>query len=214
MGIEKLINCVNVGKQYNNKDIISNINLTLLNHKLYVLVGPNGSGKSTLMKIISGIIDPTIGNVTVTDSVTVSYVSDDITLYEYLTGQEHINFFEYMNGFKMNNKIKKLIIDLNFEPFLDVVTKNYSKGTLQKLRFILGLFTNPQLLLLDEPLDGLDPNSIKVVRDFIDYFVKKEGSVIYATHIMNNDLHYDELLTLNFYRENLDQLYKEEKKHV
>ena len=119
-----------------------------------------------------------------------------------------------MNGFKMNNQIKKLIIDLNFEPFLDIVTKNYSKGTLQKLRFILGLFTNPKLLLLDEPLDGLDPNSIKVVRDFIDYFVKKEGSVIYATRIMNNDLQFDELLTLNFYRENLDQLYKEEKKHV
>lgn len=160
----------NLRKKYSNT-VIRDLNFTIENNTFLHIKGENGSGKTTLLKIIAGIESMSSGTITI-DGINlgknpdeyinnIGYLSDTPFLYPFLTGKEHIQLDmsirkgrDESQPFTLAEKLGLSISDLR-EP-----VKNYSKGMKQKLAFILAIYHNPNVLIMDEPFTGMDKNSL------------------------------------------------------
>lgn len=162
------------------------------------LLGPNGSGKSTLMKIIVGILKPDTGNIQVlgtdvgTDSITVKktvgYVPESPRLYEFLSGTEYLDFIADIHGLDPNTKherVSEFLKALDLEGRENELINGYSQGMKQKLAIIAGLLHRPQLLVLDEPLNSLDPRTARIVKDLIHKLRNDGVPTIFSTHVLD-----------------------------
>ncbi|MGA8903532.1 MAG: ABC transporter ATP-binding protein [Candidatus Bathyarchaeia archaeon] len=161
------------------------------------LLGPNGSGKSTLMKIIVGIMKPDSGSILVQgvnvaeDPITVKrmvgFVPESPRLYEFLTGNEYLDFVADVHGLKASVKqerITEFLKALDLEGRENELIHGYSQGMKQKLAIIAGLLHRPQILVLDEPLNALDPRSARITKDLIHKL--RDGGIptIFSTHVL------------------------------
>jgi len=193
-----VVEVTNLNKQYGSVSALSGLNLKLMPGEVYGLLGPNGAGKSTLIKIIAGLVEPSSGSVTVmghdnsTDPVLVKskigYVSENSMLYESLTPRD---FFEFVASVRKidlrmaNERVKRLAPAFGLEQFYDSPIATLSMGTRQKVSIIAAILHDPSLLLLDEPLNGLDAKSSRIVKDLISLHSRKnDGAVLFSTHIM------------------------------
>ena len=166
--------------------------------EIYGLLGPNGAGKSTLIRIIAGLVQPTSGSVRVmgldnaADPVAVKskigYVSENSMLYESLSPRD---FFEFVASVRKidkrmaNDRVERLVPAFALEQFYDSPIATLSMGTRQKVSIIAALLHEPSLLLLDEPLNGLDAKASRIVKDMISLHTRKNnGAVLFSTHIM------------------------------
>ena len=162
------------------------------------LLGPNGSGKSTLMKIIVGILKPDTGNIQVlgtdvgTDSITVKktvgYVPESPRLYEFLSGTEYLDFIADVHGLDANTKherVSEFLKALDLEGRENELINGYSQGMKQKLAIIAGLLHRPQLLVLDEPLNSLDPRPARIVKDLIHKLRDDGVPSIFSTPVLD-----------------------------
>lgn len=162
------------------------------------LLGPNASGKSTLMKIIVGILKPDTGNIQVlgtdvgTDSITVKktvgYVPESPRLYEFLSGTEYLDFIADIHGLDPNTKherVSEFLKALDLEGRENELINGYSQGMKQKLAIIAGLLHRPQLLVLDEPLNSLDPRTARIVKDLIHKLRDDGVPTIFSTHVLD-----------------------------
>ncbi len=182
------IEAESISKKYSSRAaLFSNFNLTIQTGESLAVTGHNGSGKSTLLKILSGITQPDKGTVKhkKTDSVIstedlyrfIGFSSPEINPYDELTGYENINF-----AIKDNIKFPEELIDnLNLKSHIHKRVKFYSTGMKQRLKFILTLVREPQLLFLDEPGSNLDSDGKKLVYDIITQ-IKKDKILIIATN--------------------------------
>lgn len=185
-------------KDYGQVKALSNLDLRLVPGEIYGLLGPNGAGKSTLIKIIAGLLSPTSGTLRVLgldpakDPIGVKskigYVSESSTLYDSLTPRD---FFEFISSVRkthpkvVSERIKTLIPAFGIDQYYDSPIATLSMGTKQKISIIASLLHEPPLLLLDEPLNGLDARSSRIVKDIISLHAKKNrGAVLFSTHIM------------------------------
>jgi ABC-2 type transport system ATP-binding protein len=187
-----------LSKQYGHLKALSNLNLTLAPGEIYGLLGPNGAGKSTLIKIIAGLLTPTSGSLKVMGldplvdptgvKSMIGYVSENSTLYDSLTPRDFFEFVSSIRGTdpKMTaEKIKTLIPAFGIDLYFDSPIATLSMGTKQKISIIAALLHEPPLLLLDEPLNGLDARSSRIVKDIISLHAQKNhGAVLFSTHIM------------------------------
>ncbi|MFE8874597.1 ABC transporter ATP-binding protein [Acetobacter persici] len=188
----------NISKKINNKQILKNITFNVKKGEILGLLGPNGAGKTTTLKTIIGNLKPEIGYIEfegnkINDSIiyykkNIAFVPDSLNIYENLTGKEYISFIAELwdipsNIYKkeMEYLSKKFFLNEKLDDFI----RTYSKGMKQKTILIGALIHNPKLLILDEPFNGLDPISIKIIKEYFAEYTKKGNSIIFSSHILD-----------------------------
>jgi ABC-2 type transport system ATP-binding protein len=161
------------------------------------LLGPNGSGKSTTLKMILGLVKPDSGSVNVLginvedDPVAVKrkvgYVPESPRVYEFLTGLEFLDFTGDVYGMQLEEKKKRIeefLKALDLEGREGDMISSYSEGMKQKVVIISAIMHRPELLLLDEPLSGLDPKSARIVKDLLREMASQGVTTIMSTHVL------------------------------
>ena len=187
-----------VTKHFGSVRALDGVSFSVERGEVLGLLGPNGSGKSTLMKIIVGILKPDTGNIQVlgadvgTDSITVKrtvgYVPESPRLYEFLSGTEYLDFIADVHGLDANTKherVSEFLKALDLEGRENELINGYSQGMKQKLAIIAGLLHRPQLLVLDEPLNSLDPRTARIVKDLIHKLRDDGVPTIFSTHVLD-----------------------------
>jgi ABC-2 type transport system ATP-binding protein len=187
----------NVVKRYNEILAVDHVNLTLTSGEIFGLLGPNGSGKSTTLKMLLGLVQPDEGSVTVLgmpvqqDPVAVKrmvgYVPEAPRLYEFLTGVEYLDFIGDVYGMQpedKKNRINEYLKALQLEGREGDMINSYSEGMKQKIALISAFLHKPKLLIMDEPLNGLDPRSARIVKDFLQELKRQGVTAILSTHVL------------------------------
>lgn len=186
-----------VTKSFGNVRALNGVTFSV-EHEVLGLLGPNGSGKSTLMKIIVGILKPDTGEIQVlgndvsSDPIAVKkkigYVPESPRLYEFLTGSEYLDFIadvHCLDAEMKRERIMESLKALNFEGRENELINGYSQGMKQKLAIIASLLHRPQLLILDEPLNSLDPRTARIVKELIHKLRDDGVSTIFSTHVLD-----------------------------
>lgn len=186
-----------VSKRYDHVTAVDYLNLNVKKGEIFGLLGPNASGKTTTIKMMLGLVKPDSGSVNVLginvadDPIAVKrrvgYVPESPRIYEFLTGLEFLDFTGDIYG--MNPEEKKKRIEEFLEAFDlegregDMIS-SYSEGMKQKVVIISALMHKPELLLLDEPLTGLDPRSARIVKDLLRELASQGVTTIMSTHVL------------------------------
>lgn len=194
---EPAVKLRNVAKRYVDIVAVDYIDLDVKHGEILGLLGPNGSGKSTTLKIILGLLKPDSGSVNVLginaedDPVTVKrqvgYVPETPRLYEFLTGLEYLDFVGDIYGITVSEKkarIEEYLEALELEGREGDMISSYSQGMKQKTALISVFLHKPKLLLLDEPLSGLDPRSARIVKDLLRELKSQGVTTVLSTHIL------------------------------
>jgi ABC-2 type transport system ATP-binding protein len=185
-------------KNFGSVTALAGLSMKIMPGEIYGILGPNGAGKSTLIKIICGLLDPTSGWVRVLGrdplanptevKSSIGYVPENSTLYESLTPRD---FFEFVASVRKmrtedaNERVKRLSDAFGLGEYFDSPIATLSMGTKQKVSIIAALIHEPPLLLLDEPLNGLDAKSSRILKDLISLHIQRNrGAVLFSTHIM------------------------------
>lgn len=171
--------------------ILSDVNMTMQEGKIYGLVGNNGSGKTMLMKCICGFVRPTSGEVIVNDDVIgrdVDYIKDTGIIIEnpgfipYYSGMKNLKMLSEINGKADKNKIRETMEICGLNPELKLSVKKYSLGMRQRLGIAQAIMEDQSILILDEPMNGLDKEGVAAIRRLL-LKMKEEGRlIILASH--------------------------------
>lgn len=197
LGVNIMIRVEGLSKKFGEKIVLDKISFSVNDGEIYGLLGPNGSGKSTTMKILVGILKPTAGKVNINgidpsrDPIKVKeisgYVPETPVLYESLTPAEFFNFIASIRGIPENvleERVNYLVEAFGIEEYLDQFIGTLSFGTQQKISLISALLHDPQVLILDEAMNGLDPKSARILRELLLEFKREGKSIIFSTHIL------------------------------
>ena len=186
-----------VSKRYSDVTAVDYLDLDIKKGEIFGLLGPNGSGKSTTLKMIMGLVKPDSGSVNVLginvedDPVAVKrkvgYVPESPRIYEFLTGLEFLDFTGDVYGMQPEEKKKRIeefVKALDLEGREGDTISSYSEGMKQKVVIISALMHRPELLLLDEPLSGLDPKSARIVKDLLRQLASQGVIAVMSTHVL------------------------------
>ena len=197
MASMKALRVDNVTKSFGARIAVKDVSLDLDSGQVLGLLGPNGSGKSTLMKIIVGIMKPDSGSILVQGidvakepiavKRIVGFVPESPRLYEFLTGIEYLDFVADVHGLEASQKqerITEFLKALDLEGRENELIHGYSQGMKQKLAIIAGLLHRPRILVLDEPLNALDPRSARIVKDLVHKLRDDGVPTIFSTHVL------------------------------
>ena len=185
----------NVSKEYKNEYVLRNITLTLQSGKVYGLYGKNGSGKTMLMRMIGGLIRPTTGRICIDGKELGKNISFPNSVGALIENPEFIESFSGYNNLKMLADIKRIIGKKEIEEVLKHVNlydqknkkvRKYSLGMKKKLGIAAAIMENPELVLLDEPMNALDKNSMECVRKIINHLKAQNKLIIIASHDLND----------------------------
>jgi len=187
----------NVVKRYSEILAVDQVDLSIKPGEIFGLLGPNGSGKSTTLKMLLGLVQPDSGSVNVIgidvqkDPVAVKrllgYVPEAPRLYEFLTGIEYLDFIGDVYGMGTEEKrtrINEYLKALQLEGREGDMISSYSEGMKQKVALISAFLHRPKLLILDEPLSGLDPRSARIVKDLLHELKAQGVTTIMSTHVL------------------------------
>jgi ABC-2 type transport system ATP-binding protein len=176
---------------------VDGLNLTVARGEFYALLGPNGAGKTTTLRMVAGLLAPDAGRIEVlgidmaADPVSakrqIAYLPDDPMLYGKLKPVEYLEFVAGLWGIDAGAaepRARELLAWLDLEKHAHELTEGFSRGMKQKLALAGALIHAPQLLILDEPLTGLDAGAARQVKDLLLEHVAKGGTVILTTHIL------------------------------
>lgn len=182
----KIIDLKNICKNYNQKSILDNVNLSIPVNSIYALIGPNGAGKTTLLRIILGLIEKSSGKVENHFSNNdISALLENDYLFQNKTGQNNINdFAKYFSiDISKNNKlIDEYITCLGLQNDLDKTVQYYSKGMKRKLSILITLMRNTSFLVLDEPTSGVDPQSRIEIRKLFSLLKNQNKTILVTSH--------------------------------
>lgn len=193
------INFESISKKYSVNYAVHDLNLTVNKGELFGFLGLNGAGKTTAMKMATGLVKPTTGNVLISGfnvqkqpklaKKIVGFVPDSPFVYESLTGRE---FLYYSAGlYKMtkqqtNERVPILLDNFAIGDWADKRVGEYSHGMKQRLVMASSFLHSPQVIFIDEPMVGLDPSGVKLVKDVLKRFCKDGGTVFLSTHSLNH----------------------------
>ena len=180
-----------LGKNFKHKRVLDQINLNVPTGKIYCIMGPNGAGKSTLLKIISGIEKPTEGVVTFKDKnwkredlKVIDSLIEEPGLFDNLTVKENIKLKLKLH--RVENKNQEQILNtLGFGDHNHEKVKGFSTGMRQRLGIALAFMGNPDLVILDEPTNGLDTFGIHELRELLMLEKKQGKTIIIASHMLS-----------------------------
>jgi ABC-2 type transport system ATP-binding protein len=165
--------------------------------ELFAFLGPNGAGKTTTIKLMVGLLQPTHGEVhiggfhlaTHTREVNLrtGYVPDEPYLYDKLTGREFLHFVAELYGLSAERAASAIAVQMEtfaLDDFIDHLTESYSHGMKQRLVFAAALIHDPSVLIVDEPMVGLDPRSMRLVKDLLRAKARAGTTVFMSTHTL------------------------------
>jgi len=186
-----------LSKSFGDTLALKNLTLNIEVGQVFGLLGPNGSGKSTFMKTMVGLIKPTSGSTKIfgkdsqAESLAVrsmvGYVPESARLYEFLTAREYLDFVADLYGVPLQAKgerIGQFLEAFELKGREDEMISGFSQGMKQKVAIIGALIHRPKLLIMDEPLNGLDPRSAKIVKDLLNKLAAEGVTTIFSTHIL------------------------------
>ena len=186
-----------VTKRYNEIVAVNNLSLTVGTGEIFGLLGPNGSGKSTTLKMLLGLVPPTAGSVTVLGldvqkqpvevKQHVGYVPESANIYEFLTGIEYLDFIADIYGVptaEKKQRINEYLKALQLEGREGDMINSYSDGMRKKISLISAFLHKPKLLLLDEPLNALDPRSARIIKNYLHELKRQGVTTIMSTHVL------------------------------
>lgn len=191
-----MLSVINVSKSFGDKKVLENVSFEVDHGSIIGLIGHNGAGKTTLMGILSGLIAPDVGSVSV-DGVDLSldvakaremigYVPQKTSLYTELSGRENLLYFGAMlglNGNALKSSIKEVCAIVALQEHLDKKVSHYSGGMQKRLNLAIGLLGNPKILYLDEPTVGVDPQTRDIILEALVKLAKeKRMSILYTSH--------------------------------
>ncbi len=188
---------------------LTNFNLSVEEGTVFGLLGPNGAGKTTLVKVLLGIVHPTLGSAKILGQninnyeirKRVGYLPENHKFPPYLNGEDVLRYVGKLSGCtndEINSRIDGLLKLVKMEKWKKTKVKKYSKGMMQRLGLAQALINNPDLIFLDEPTDGVDPIGRKEIRDIL-LNLKKEGKTIFInSHLLSEvELISDRVAILN-----------------
>ncbi len=189
----------NLTKYYDKRKVaaVSNISLKVNKGEIFGFLGPNGAGKSTTIKMIAGIIEPTMGQILI-DGIDIQkdpinykkkfgYVPDNPDVYERLTAMEYLEFIADIYGVSTQDRqdrIQKYSTMFDIQNALNDRIKSFSHGMRQKIVLTGALIHNPDLWILDEPMVGLDPMSAHSLKEEMREHCKQGNTVFFSTHVL------------------------------
>jgi len=198
MESQTIVKIQNLQKKYGQKQVLHGIDLEIKSGQIIGYIGPNGAGKSTTVKILCGLISEFQGNITIFDKdlrtqaieikKQVGYIPENAVLYESLTPMEFMEFIGEMRGLgieQTRDKAEKLMDIFEMKPNLNQRISTFSKGMRQKVMICSALLHNPDLIFMDEPLSGLDANSVIMVKEMLVHLAREGKTVFYSSHIMD-----------------------------
>ncbi|HHQ1990845.1 TPA: lantibiotic protection ABC transporter ATP-binding subunit [Staphylococcus aureus] len=181
----------NISKRFKNQDVLKHINITLENNEVYGLLGINGAGKTTLMKIICGILQQDSGEIkldnrpmTRNDLHKVGSLIETPGTYNHLSAQDNLKIVclnESVDFSEINSVLS--LVNLNVDKKKKV--KDFSLGMKQRLGIAMALIKKPEILVLDEPSNGLDPYGIQELRELLKLLTEQGTSIIISSHILS-----------------------------
>lgn len=187
-----------VTKTYGSKVAVENLSLRVPRGELFAFLGPNGAGKTTTIKLMCGLLFPTSGTIRIGGHdmqregqqarQLISYVPDQPYLYEKLTGREVMQFIAEMYGMdpeRTRQRMEEMIDTFSLHDFVDDLTERYSHGMRQRTVFAAALLHEPQVLIVDEPTVGLDPRSIRLLKDLLRQQANQGVTVFLSTHSLD-----------------------------
>jgi ABC-2 type transport system ATP-binding protein len=184
-------------KDYDGFNAVVDLNLHVPEGQFFCFLGPNGAGKTTTIKMITGLLRPSRGRVLVDghdmqrDPIAakrcIGYIPDTPYLYEKLSGRDFLHFIGNLYEVPMREQqaaLQKYFDLFGLTPSADKLIENYSHGMRQKLCFAVAFMHNPRLLVVDEPMVGLDPRSARTLKDLLREFCAKGGTIFLSTHLL------------------------------
>jgi ABC-2 type transport system ATP-binding protein len=193
-----MIELENVTKRYGHKVAVDKLSLRVGRGELFAFLGPNGAGKTTTIKLMAGLLFPSAGIIRVGGfdlkdhgrqaRQLISYVPDQPYLYEKLTGREVLQFIAGMYGMAPElaaRRIEEMIDTFGLRSFVDDLTEQYSHGMRQRTVFASALLHEPEVLIVDEPTVGLDPRSVRLLKDLLRKEVGRGVTVFLSTHSLD-----------------------------
>lgn len=197
-GTKKVMSIKELRMSYGGDDVLKGIDLDVYEGEIIGYIGPNGAGKSTTVKILLGIINKYRGYVEIFGQdiskggieykKKIGYVPETAEIYDNLTAQEYLTFIGGIYGLAyevVDEKAKKLMTLFGIEQNYRLRISSFSKGMKQKVLIIASLIHNPDILFWDEPLSGLDANSVMIVKELLSELAAEGKTIFYSSHIMD-----------------------------
>jgi len=188
----------NVTKRFGSHEAVTNLNLRIEKGELFGFLGPNGAGKTTTIKMLVGLINTTSGRIKVESTYVdedpeavkriTGYIPDTPFLYEYLTGREFLYFTGHiynMDRETLRKRIEHYEKLFEMSEWVDSPASEYSHGMKQRIIISSCLIHNPELIVIDEPMVGLDPKSAKIVKNILVNKTKEGVTVFLSTHTLS-----------------------------
>ena len=189
-----LIKFQNVTKVYNNTAVVDNLSFEVKKGEIFGFLGPNGAGKSTSINMMVGLLKPTGGNILINgteiskSTELIGICPQDIVLWDYLTCRENLTLIGKMYDLPqtvLKKRTEEILDLLQLTDKKDTLISKLSGGMKRRMNIAMATIHNPELIVLDEPSEGLDPQSRRVLWDYI-LFLKNEGkTIILTTHLMD-----------------------------
>lgn len=187
----------NLTKHFGKKKAVNDVSFRIEKGEIFSLIGPNSSGKTTIVKSIIGLLQPSSGTITIEGNDVVKkaekakkdigYIPDEPSIWSYMTGEEFLFFTQALYGIKEETRIStlpKLLDIFNLRGLEKQYFEEYSRGNKQKFSILAAMSHNPKLLLIDEPIVGLDPTGAEIAKKMFVEYAKSGGSVLLVTHTL------------------------------
>jgi len=198
MSESPLIQIRDLRKSYGEKEVLKGINLDIYPGQVIGYIGPNGAGKSTTVKILTGLIPDFRGEVIVNGismahnpleiKKLIGYVPENAEIYDVLTPMEYLDFIGKLYGMEeraLHERAEKLLAAFGLGNNMNDRMDTFSKGMKQKVLLISGIINNPKIIVLDEPLSGLDANAVIMIKELIMRLSQEGKTIFYCSHMMD-----------------------------
>src|SRR6476661_861886 len=192
-----MIELTNLTKRYGSFTAVNSINLEVPRGELFGFLGPNGAGKTTTLRMIAGILQPTAGTIHLagidlaTDPMAakarLGFIPDRPFIYEKLTGAEFLRFVAGLygqDGDKVEHRARELMALFDLEEWGDELVESYSHGMRQKLIISSAFVHRPEVIVVDEPMVGLDPKAARILKDLFREYVRRGHTIVMSTHTL------------------------------
>jgi len=193
-----MIELKEITKKYGDFRAVDNLNLTVARGEIFGFLGPNGAGKTTTIKMIAGVLEPSAGTITIggidilkqpeAAKRKIGFIPDRPYLYEKLTGKEFLKFIADLYGVPneiYREKARKNLEMFSLTDWTDELIESYSHGMKQRLIMSAALMHEPEIIIVDEPMVGLDPAAIIMVKELFQSLARNGVSVFMSTHTLS-----------------------------
>jgi ABC-2 type transport system ATP-binding protein len=192
-----MIELSSLSKKYGNFTAVDSLDLSVSRGELLGLLGPNGAGKTTTLRMIAGILRPTAGRVAIAGidvwndpvgaKMKLGYIPDRPFIYEKLTGAEFLRFVAGLfgqEGEQVEHRARELMALFDLEEWRDELVESYSHGMRQKLIISSAFVHRPDVIVVDEPMIGLDPKAARILKDLFREYVSRGHTIVMSTHTL------------------------------